>query len=122
LHYTASVGLGPDSRGNYIGLHRTNSTVSSQLIVLSDGVYMGRQSVTRMGDTNSRIGYRHPGLNRTDGLANVAFADGHVATILGNRFPRAVSASDPPALVEQKKIENMTGPTVYADPQAAFPN
>ncbi len=120
-HYTASIGLGPDSHGEYIRLHRTNSNVSTRLIVLSDGVYMGRQTVTRLGDTNSRIGYRHPGRQRPDGSANVASADGHVGAILADKFPRALTSSDPPELVEQKKIENFTGPTVYVDPQTVFP-
>jgi prepilin-type processing-associated H-X9-DG protein len=77
------------------------------MVVVSDGVYMGRQKVTRLGDANSRIGYRHPGLNRRDGSANVAFADGHVEAIAGNRFPTA--------------LENTDGRSVYANPAILTP-
>ena len=120
LHYTASVGLGPDTHGRFIELHKLNSRRPAQFVVVADGVYMGRQAVTHLGDANSRIGYRHPGLNRPDGLANAAFADGHVDPILGNRFPRALSSGDPPDVVADKKMENLCGPTIYADPAAVF--
>jgi prepilin-type N-terminal cleavage/methylation domain-containing protein/prepilin-type processing-associated H-X9-DG protein len=111
VHYTASVGLGPDGKGNYIRLHKTSGIRrSSQLIVVSDGLYMGRQSVTRLGDANSRIGYRHPGIGKANGSANVGFADGHCEVIEGNKFPRA-----------GQKEENFGGPTVYASPERVFP-
>lgn len=122
LHYTGSVGFGPDAQGRYIELRRLKTSRASELIVLSDGIYMGRQSVTRIGDTNSRIGYRHPGLSRLDGLANVAFADGHVETMLGNKFPRARSGSDSAEVLAQKRGENLSGPTVYTDARKAFEN
>lgn len=62
LYYTASVGFGPDSLGNYITLHKTtNIKHSSLLVVVADGVYMGRQSVDQINMKNGRIGYRHPG-------------------------------------------------------------
>lgn len=121
LHYTASVGLGPDTSGQYIKLHRMLSRRPARFVVVSDGIYMGRQAVTRLGDTNSRIGYRHPGMGRLEGLANVAFADGHVETILGDRFPQALHRSDTGEIVAQKKLENLSGPTVYEDPEAIFP-
>jgi prepilin-type N-terminal cleavage/methylation domain-containing protein/prepilin-type processing-associated H-X9-DG protein len=121
VHYTASVGFGPDGQGKFIQPHRMRSKRPAQFVVTSDGVYMGRQGVTRLGDANSRIGYRHPGMRRMDGLANVAFADGHVETILGDRFPRALSSSDPASLVAEKKLENLSGPTVYASPETVFP-
>ena len=47
-------------------------------------------------------------------------ADGHVDPILGNRFPRALSSGDPPDVVADKKMENLCGPTIYADPAAVF--
>jgi prepilin-type processing-associated H-X9-DG protein len=119
-HYTASVGFGPDGTGEYIRNHKLTSPRCSEFITASDGVYMGRQSVTRIGDTNSRIGYRHPGIGRQDGMANVAFADGHVEPIVGNKFPRSISSSDSPALLLEKKGENLSGPTVYSDAKLVF--
>lgn len=108
LYYTNSVGLGPDSKGQYLRLHRSTAfRHPSQFVVVSDGIYMGRQTVTRLGDANSRIGYRHPGMNRKDGAANVAFADGHVETITGDAFPRAGYHDD-----------NIgAGPTIFAHPE-----
>jgi prepilin-type N-terminal cleavage/methylation domain-containing protein/prepilin-type processing-associated H-X9-DG protein len=120
LYYTASVGLGPDSYGRYIQLHRMLSRRPAMFVVVSDGIYMGRQAVTRLGDKNSRIGYRHPGLNRLDGSANVAFADGHVEPIPGDRFPRARHRSDTEEILAEKKLENLSGPTVYEDPESVF--
>lgn len=122
LHYTTSVGLGPDSKGKYLRLHKTSGIkLSSRFITVADGVYMGRQGVTRLGDANSRIGYRHPGMGKANGAANVGFADGHVEVITGDKFPRSVSSTDAAALKEQKKAENFGGPTVYANPEKAFP-
>ena len=121
LYYTNSVGLGPDSFGRYLELHRMRAKYPARFVVVSDGIYMGRQSVTRMGDKNSRIGYRHPGLQRLDGMANVAFADGHVETILGDRFPQALHRSDTNEIIAQKKLENLSGPTVYEAPENTFP-
>jgi prepilin-type processing-associated H-X9-DG protein len=117
LYYTSSVGFGPDSTGAYLMPHKMASIRSSaDFIVLADGVYMGRQSVDQMGDANSRIGYRHPGLGTLHGAANVCFADGHVATIAGNRFPCAVGSAHPNALQQ-----NIQGPSIYADPTSLLP-
>lgn len=117
VYYTGSVGLGPDAAGRYIRLHKmTNVRYSSRLIVAADGIYMGRQSVTRQGDANSRIGFRHPGSGGI-GTANVAFADGHVERIAGDKFPRALSGSDSAAVRAEKIAENLQGPTVYANPE-----
>jgi prepilin-type N-terminal cleavage/methylation domain-containing protein/prepilin-type processing-associated H-X9-DG protein len=121
LHYTTSVGWGPDNQGRYLELHRLTCRRPPQLIVASDGIYMGRQAVTRLGDVNSRIGYRHPGMGRLDGLANVAFADGHVEPIAGDRFPRALNSSDSASVFADKKLENLSGPTIYTDPELVFP-
>lgn len=121
VHYTTSVGLGPDTSGNYCRLHRaTQARRSAALVTVSDGVYMGRQSVTRLGDANSRIGYRHPGMGQANGAANVAFADGHVERVMGDKFPRAASASDSAAVAADKAAENSSGPTVYANPELIF--
>ena len=88
LYYTASFGFGPDANGDYIGLHNTtNIKHSSLLVVVADGVYMGRQSVDQVGMKNSRIGYRHTGPAGVNTVANVGFADGHVEALTGNQFP-----------------------------------
>jgi prepilin-type N-terminal cleavage/methylation domain-containing protein/prepilin-type processing-associated H-X9-DG protein len=121
VHYTASVGLGPDAKGVYIKLHRTSQIRrASELIVAADGVYMGRQSVNQLGDANSRIGYRHPGAGMANGAANVVFADGHADRLESARFPRALSAGDSADVKQSKWRENSSGATVYADPDRAF--
>ncbi len=113
LFYTASVGYGPSSNG--LTIRQTKSSLflrPQSLITLADGVYAGRQRDNRIGTTNSRIGYRHGG---KDGVANTAFADGHVAPLGGRAFPRGLGGSNPPAEV---KAENTTaGPSVYANPE-----
>ena len=92
IYYTASVGYGPGSNGECIRQTRSRSfTRPSALIVLADGVYAGRQKDSRIGSTNSRIGYRHCG---GVGSANVTCADGHVAAIRGDAFPRGDQASE----------------------------
>ena len=133
LYYTASVGVGPDltPQKNYIRLHKTsNIKYPSRMIVVCDGLYMGRQTVGRWGDANSRIGYRHRGKTITSSsdvtkttnvsVANVGFADGHVESITGDQFPRAYSSADAATLTAQKKAENMIF-TTYAEPERIFP-
>ncbi len=121
LYYSATYGWGPDINGLFLGLHRTTSIYrSSNTIVLADGVYMGRQSVTQNGQNNSRIGYRHIGPAGFNTVANVGFADGHVESIDGAKFPRALSASDSAAVKQQKAAENLPGPTIYDNPMLVF--
>jgi prepilin-type N-terminal cleavage/methylation domain-containing protein/prepilin-type processing-associated H-X9-DG protein len=121
LHYTSSPGLGPDSKGKYITLHRTSQIHhSSEVIVAADGVYMGRQSVTHLGDANSRIGYRHQGGGKLNGSANVVYADGHAGRLESSEFPRALGSSDSAEVKQIKWIENSSGATVYADRDTAF--
>ncbi len=116
LFYTGSVGYGPGTNGDVIRLTKgTAFSEPARLIVLSDGVYAGRQRDDRIGTTNSRIGYRHPG---GVGTANVALADGHVAAITGDKFPRGLGGTSAPADVA---AENLQGPyTVYANPDLVF--
>jgi prepilin-type N-terminal cleavage/methylation domain-containing protein/prepilin-type processing-associated H-X9-DG protein len=117
LYYTGSVGYGPSSNGGLFIRHTRSSAFvrPSTLIAVADGVYAGRQRDARMGSTNCRIGYRHPGGR---GSANAAFADGHVASIEGDKFPRALGGSNP---VEEVRSENTGGrPTVYANPERAL--
>jgi len=83
-YYTASVGYGPGSNGLYI--RNTNASVFTQpgkLIALADGIYAGRQSNSRPGDSNCRVGWRHG----NGDTANVALADGHCDSIRGDMFP-----------------------------------
>jgi prepilin-type N-terminal cleavage/methylation domain-containing protein/prepilin-type processing-associated H-X9-DG protein len=118
VYYSTSVGFGPNAQGQYLSAHSmAQITHSSMFVVLADGLYMGRQSSTQLGQSNSRIGYRHPGMGRMQGSANVCFADGHVDRIDGNSFPQALSASDA-AAAQQKKMSNQyAGPTIYAAPE-----
>jgi prepilin-type processing-associated H-X9-DG protein len=97
-------------------LHKTGVIRhSSRLVVLSDGVYMGRQGSTQIGQSNLRIGYRHPGPQGNTTITNVGFADGHCEAIDGFSFPQSKSTSNPNAA-----HENLTGPTVYDNPEGIF--
>ena len=132
--YTTTVGVGPDTNGQYLELHKTSEIhgSSSRLICVSDGIYTGRQNTTQFGTTNSRIGYRHParitvnGFTTSNGAANVAFADGHVERITGDHFPRGLSTIGTPDVPGTptyivKAAENLGGhPTVYTDPVSMF--
>ncbi|MGA3065421.1 MAG: prepilin-type N-terminal cleavage/methylation domain-containing protein [Tepidisphaeraceae bacterium] len=127
LYYSASVGYGPDSTGAYIHLHKVSSIKhSSQLIVAADGLYMGRQSVDQVGMTNCRIGYRHRGVLGPNTVANAAFADGHVEALSGNQFPcsyaktTSYTGNKGTTTLSKQQTENLTGPTVYADPAMAL--
>lgn len=127
LYYSASYGFGPDANGDYIGLHRTtNIKHSSLLVVVADGVYMGRQSVDQNGMKNCRIGFRHSGPGGANTIANVGFADGHCESLTSNQFPCSYAKSSSysgnlgtTTLAQQEQI-NLTGPTVYGDPANAL--
>ncbi len=113
LFYTGSVGYGPGING--LSIRNTRSTAFVRphtLIAAADGVYAGRQRDNRLGSTNSRIGYRHPG---GEGTANTVFADGHAIPLRGRLFPRALGTPNVPSKVAN---ENLSGkPTVYANPE-----
>jgi prepilin-type N-terminal cleavage/methylation domain-containing protein/prepilin-type processing-associated H-X9-DG protein len=96
-NYTQCVGYGPYADGN-LPVVRPNMRRPSALIVACDGMYMGRQSVTRLGEQNRRVGYRHLGDTLTvkvngvntafaQTVSNAVFADGHVEPIRNNDFP-----------------------------------
>jgi prepilin-type N-terminal cleavage/methylation domain-containing protein/prepilin-type processing-associated H-X9-DG protein len=100
-YYTQSVGYGPYANGNLMPV-KGGPTLSrpSALIVATDGMYMGRQSNTRLGEQNRRIGYRHPGdrftatvngvtITFSNTVSNAVFADGHASPIPNNQFPHA---------------------------------
>ncbi len=114
LYFTGSVGYGPGTNGAFIKETKFGAFVRpSHLIALADGVYSGRQRDNRIGRTNSRIGYRHPGAG--GGAANAVFADGHCAPIAAPDFPRSLGGGNNP---DEVREENTHGrPTVYADPE-----
>ena len=115
VYYTGSVGYGPGSNGESIRLTRGAAFQSPvRLVVLADGVYAGRQRDVRLGTANLRIGYRHPG---GVGAANVVFADGHVAGITGDRFPRGKGGS---ATLDDLRADNAGPATVFANPEKAL--
>lgn len=116
VFYTSSVGYGPGTNGLTMRQTRTSAfRRPSMLITVADGLYAGRQRDNQAGMTNCRIGYRHPGRN---GSANTAFADGHVGSIDGKEFPRALGGTNVPAEV---RAENLNGPaTVYANPEKSL--
>jgi prepilin-type N-terminal cleavage/methylation domain-containing protein/prepilin-type processing-associated H-X9-DG protein len=126
LFYTASIGLGPDSKGKYCLLHKTtNIRHPSQMIVAADGVYMGRQSVDQSGMTNSRIGYRHRGPKGPNTMANAAFADGHAESVVTDQFPCTLAATSSYAnnkgttTLARQIAQNLSGFTIYADPETS---
>jgi prepilin-type N-terminal cleavage/methylation domain-containing protein/prepilin-type processing-associated H-X9-DG protein len=113
VHFTGSVGYGPDADNNIMQFNRTiDFNRADRVIALADGLYAGRQEVTRLGDRDSRIGYRHPG---GVGRANLGFADGHAGAIEGDRFPRRLTGSMPLDVVREENLGNK--PTVYSDPE-----
>ena len=98
--YTQSVGFGPFSNGNLPLVKATSYARPQALIVACDGMYMGRQSVTRLGEQNRRVGYRHPGPAQTHTvngtptyfdktISNAVFADAHAEPIQNPDFPHA---------------------------------
>lgn len=115
-YFTSSVGYGPSpTTGKFMPYTRFSAfRRASSLIATADGVYAGRQADNKIGSTNVRIGYRHPGVG--GGAANTAFADGHAAVLCARDFPRGYNnATNFAAILE----ENSYGkPTVYADPDA----
>jgi len=116
VYFTSCFGWGPDINGNYIGLHKTTGIRHfSRMIVIADGVYLGRQGSTELGQNDCRIGYRHAGAKGASTVANVGFADGHAEAIDGFSFPQSKSTSNPNAAQE-----NLSGPTIYANPELIF--
>lgn len=113
IHFTGSVGYGPDPEGKFLGLcYLSRIKKPSELIALADGLYAGKQESTRPGDRDSRIGYRH---GQIVAEVNAAFADGHVSSVQGRHFPRKKGGG---LSLEQLRAENLGGnPTIYADPE-----
>ncbi|MBX3389863.1 MAG: prepilin-type N-terminal cleavage/methylation domain-containing protein [Phycisphaeraceae bacterium] len=115
--FTGSVGYGPAADGKFIKHTRFSALKRpSSLIATADGVYAGRQRDNKVGTTNCRVGYRHPGAG--GGAANVAFADGHASIVTARDFPRGLNGTTDLDLVRE---ENSYGkPTVYADPDKSL--
>lgn len=99
-NYTQCVGYGPYANGNLPLVNGQNIARPSALIVACDGMYMGRQSVTRLGEQDRRIGYRHLGQGVTANVngtprtfdktvSNTVFAAGHAEPIHNNDFPHS---------------------------------
>ncbi|MDX9910366.1 MAG: prepilin-type N-terminal cleavage/methylation domain-containing protein [Phycisphaerales bacterium] len=116
VFYTGSVGYGPSSEGLLIKQTKMRAFVRPhRLIALADGLYAGRQRNNQFGQTNSRIGYRHPG---SVYVANTAFGDGHAEPIAGNKFPRALGTGNDP---QEVKAENAGDqPSIYANPEKSL--
>jgi prepilin-type N-terminal cleavage/methylation domain-containing protein/prepilin-type processing-associated H-X9-DG protein len=112
-HFTGSVGYGPDPEGKIMRHdHFGNLRRPAHLIALADGLYAGKQEATRLGSRDLRIGYRHAG---GVGSANVAFADGHVGSVAGDRFPRKLHDGASLAQIREENLGDR--PTVYSDPE-----
>lgn len=113
VHFTGSVGYGPDSEGRLMRANRyIDFNRADRVIALADGLYAGRQEVPRPGQRDSRIGYRHPGGN---GRANIGMADGHVVGIAGDQFPRRLAGSLTLDEVREDNLGNR--PTIYSNPE-----
>ena len=117
-YFTSSVGYGPSPAGKYMTYTRFSAFKRpSTLIATADGVYAGRQRDNKVGTTNCRVGYRHPGSG--GGAANVAFADGHASIVTARDFPRGIPSNT--ADLPLARDENSFGrPTVFADPDKAL--
>lgn len=131
LMYSQSVGYGPypAAGGAIMGpIKATRFVRPSALIAAADGMYMGRQTVTRLGQQNRRIGYRHPGrgtsavingasMSFPNSIANAVFADGHAESIENDLFPVSSDSATP---LISKVASNQGNYTVFADPDAAL--
>jgi prepilin-type N-terminal cleavage/methylation domain-containing protein/prepilin-type processing-associated H-X9-DG protein len=123
VFYTASPGYGGLPGGAVMGLQKINRIKRpTQVIVLVDGIYAGRQGDTKVTDPRCRIGYRHNANNKPS--ANAAFADGHAEMITSAQFPRSFDTGADNVQAQTiviPRIENTgAGPRLYANPDAAL--
>ncbi len=116
VFYTWSVGYTAADGTQMTNQLSSTITNPEALIVVADGVYMGRQTVNQAGMTNSRIGYRHVFSGQV--AANTTFADGHAQPLATSEFPLASSSSNVYATVQAL---NFGLYTVYADPHGSLP-
>ena len=122
LHFTGSVGYGPDPTGRMLTANRqTLFREPARLIALADGLYAGNQEIPRNGQRDSRVGYRHG--RSTGPECNVGLADGHAEGLASARFPRKWVSGVAGLEIEDVRLENLgSGFTVYADPARALAN
>lgn len=120
--YTASPGYGALPGGQVMGLQKiTKIKRPSNVIVLADGIYSGRQGDVKVTDAKCRIGYRHKQSGQPS--CNVAFADGHAEPMTSARFPRSYDTGADNADAKTLDIprkENVGGPTLYANPEKSL--
>lgn len=114
IHFTGSVGYGPDFSGQRLQNYRFDDfRWPGRVIALADGIYAGNQEATREDQRDARVAYRHPG--SAFDTTNAGFADGHVQSIRGDRFPRKADGMN--VSHEVAALENLGGgPTIYSDP------
>ena len=118
-YYTSSVGYGPGSNGLLMRPTRGSAFKEpGRMIVLADGIYAGQQKNSRLGNTNRRVGYRHPG-NQGRSVTNVAFADGHAGAIESSQFPLAQGSTVATDAVVRNS--NYGQYTIYANPDNIWP-
>ncbi len=113
VYYTTSVGY-PCTDGLLPPQKDISFKSPSRLIALSDGMYAGQQSNSQVGNTNRRVGYRHPGGQNKS--SNVLCADGHCANIKNEVFPRGNLTVGGTPTEERKQQHSEV--SVYADPAA----
>jgi prepilin-type processing-associated H-X9-DG protein len=106
---------------------KTGSRSGAIESVVADGVFAGRQSVDGRAMTNSLIGYRHRAPGGGDHFAaNAGFADGHAELLSSDQFPCAYAttasyaANGGQTTFARERDKNLTGPTVYPDPDGAL--
>ncbi|RPI59170.1 MAG: prepilin-type N-terminal cleavage/methylation domain-containing protein [Planctomycetaceae bacterium] len=97
--YTGSVGYTAADGTKIVPTRSSAFKNPSKLIAITDGVYAGQQSATRVGENKCRVGYRHRGPS-----TNTLFADGHVTAIESAVFPHS-----------SVYAENAGSYTLYAD-------
>lgn len=125
FYYTTTPGYGTPAYG-YLRLHKTTDIVgASNVVVLADGIYGGRQSSSRQTyalyttTMTNRVAYRHPGISGGNSASNVGFADGHVERFGCTNFPTTVGAKEynsTTALYTHAENEAvLNGATVYTN-------
>jgi prepilin-type N-terminal cleavage/methylation domain-containing protein/prepilin-type processing-associated H-X9-DG protein len=124
-YYTNTPGYGLAIYG-FLRVHKMTDVVgSANVIALADGLYGGRQSSSEQIWTpastastfTNRVAYRHPGINGSNSVSNVLFADGHVDRFAVTNFPEPVNSKDSTgtAFTHAENQAVINGPTVYSN-------